>query len=49
MEDKIEKNKLKKKNQADPGEPFKPELISQTRNSLNFNFSLNQETQHLIN
>ena len=42
-------NLKKEKNQADPGEPLKPELISQTWNSLNFNFSLNLEAQHLTN
>jgi len=40
---KPQKNELKKgkENQANPGEPFKPKLISQTCNSLNSKHELN--------
>jgi len=39
--DEIEKKKLKKKNQASSGGLYKPELISQTHNLLNYRPGLN--------
>jgi len=50
---KLKKHKLKKKgikiNQANKSGPFKLELRSQTRNSLNFRPELNQEAQFPTN
>jgi hypothetical protein len=49
--DEIKKINLKKneKNQASLGEPCKPGLIFQTRNTLNCRLELKQEAQHLLN
>jgi hypothetical protein len=46
FDDETEKNKLKNgEKQANPSEPFKSELISQTCNSLNSKLGFNQEAQ----